>query len=222
MKQILVLVALTAVMLAGSTAQATPLTPGQKGAPSVINISGDKLVASGSHTENGKNDQNQTVFTATLTYAVYRTAAGTLDFVYQITNSAGSMDSLERLANSRFRNVTTDVGYSATDIAGGVFSNSGTVVPTQVTRSSGLGDIVGFNFDTAIAPGATTQILVIRTNARSFSTGSSSIINGGTANYGTFQPTPEPTSLVLLGSCLAGLGATAGWRRFRQRKPVVA
>ena len=61
---------------------------------------------------------------------------GGLTFVYQLSVSAGAVDSASQLSVSSFQFFQTDVTFNP---------SSGTVAPTLVSRSS-LGDVVRFSF----------------------------------------------------------------------------
>ncbi len=171
-----------------------------------------------------------------LTAAVVRNAGGTLDFYYQITNSPSSTEDLLRNVNSAFdlpsTDFTTEVFYRIDAIGSppGLFTaGSAGATPATADRSSNARR-VGFNF-AAIDPGETSRILVIRTDATTFTNGVSQVNEGlssidGTFDVvGTFQPAaaaiPEPASLVLLSSAFAAAGYMAR-HRARKRKPESA
>lgn len=154
----------------------------------------------------------------TLTSAVYRNPSGTLDFYYQVANSATSATAIARESNTNFAGWQTALGFRIDgSILGGSFVN-GTVAPTQgdVTLM-GPGNTVGFQFgppDTSkILPGMASTVFVISTNATSYMRGNAEIIDGGTQTVAAFQPVPEPATMALLG---AGLLALASFRRFRK------
>jgi hypothetical protein len=64
-------------------------------------------------------------------------------------------------------------------------------------------------------------VFIVQTNSSTFnSKGNISIAAGTSANVGGLSPTPEPTSFVLLGTCLAGLGGAGALRRWRKVTPV--
>lgn len=146
-------------------------------------------------------------FSGTLTSAVVQNGS-TLDFYYQVANSANSLTSLGRETNFNFSGFNTSV-FFRTDNAGGAGGFvAGTETPDTADRDNG--GVVGFNFTSGtptgggsgkIDPGETSSILVVRTNATLFAPGISSVINGGAASVTTFAPViPEPASLGLLGA----------------------
>lgn len=163
---------------------------------------------------------NQTITTATFT-ATYSEwvfedtgsggglCTGCLDFVFQVTNSAGSSDALERVSAGSFGAFLVDAGI---DTTGGV-GTTGTVSPGTVDRSA-TGSVVGFNFvspSTNIMPGQTSVLLEIETNATSYTTGNFSAQDDTAGSGSAYIPsaaTPEPMSMGLLGGGLALLGLT--------------
>jgi hypothetical protein len=223
------------LLLVPSSGQATILTPGAVVFPSVLSDpvaladveAADELVFS------------TPSFSGTLAAAVIRNAAGTLDFYYQIKNDATSADSLFGDTNSFFTGVApfaTDVLFR-TDNAGlpALFSAGDLGVRPLLVQRSVDGAEVGFSFSvlfglSAIDPGETSRIFVIRTDAVDFTSGFSTVLNGGGSSSSpllTFGPAdavaaiPEPASLLLVSSAF-GAASYVARHRARRRKPANA
>jgi hypothetical protein len=164
-------------------------------------------------------------FTATLNAAVYEDPSNTfcadcLDFVYQVINSGSSAVGIGRVTAFNFTGWSVDAGFapaaSTISGAGGTAFADGTDAPGLVDRNTP--DTIGFQFESsptaAIAPGDTSNLLVIETNSTIYGAGAAAAIDGGTADFAAFDPSPEPTSALLMGF---GMLALAGVRRFRRR-----
>jgi len=217
-----------AILALASPLAATTITAGQcagTGCPvalDVFSIANPGTFLSGvSSNVSGLNSLGQVLYTGTLRSAVFRNLTQTLDFYYQFTNDNNSPDSISRITMTNFAGFTTDIGYTNAnwDGRGNRFVNflgdPDQQVPLFGDRPSA--GTVGFSFgipDAAkINPGETSSTLVIRTNASSWTSGSTSVINGAVANVTTFAPTsavPEPGTYALFG---AGLFALAIIRR---------
>jgi hypothetical protein len=146
----------------------------------------------------------------TLTSAVYRNSSGTLDFYYQIADSAGSATDIARETDLSFAGLTTWTGYRV-DAVGPFIA--GTVAPVTADRNI-AGSVVGFSFDppdsAKVLAGKTSDILVISTDATNFTAGNASVIDGGTQTVASFEPTvatvvPEPATTMLIGVGLTAL-----------------
>jgi hypothetical protein len=109
---------------------------------------------------------------------------------------------------ANFDSFLTNVGYN---------TSVGTVAPTSVTRNS-AGDIA-FNFS-GVVTGQESNFLIIETNATNFTSGFFSLQDGTAGTGAAYQPTaatPEPSSLMLMGS---GLVSAAGM--FMRRRRAIA
>jgi hypothetical protein len=196
----------TCALSMASLASATVLTPGSSGAPDPFSNAGWTLLAT-----TGSQALSSGTFTANATSWVYSDSANTfcagcLDFVYMVARTGGN-DPIERITAGSF------AGYS---VDAGVVTSSPGFAPLTVDRSAN-GGVVGFNYQNAanLTGTESTQLLVIQTNATSFTAGLMSVQDQLSANGVGFQPsaaTPEPVSMSLLGGGLALIGL-GRWRR---------
>jgi hypothetical protein len=127
-----------------------------------------------------------------------------LDFVYSFLDNATSTALISRITATNFAGFNTDVGYFTTAAFPG-----GTIVPTTVDRNSA--STVGFNFN-SFGPGNESLVLVIKTNATVFGSGSVNIFDstGGSASVMAFAPVPEPGLVLPVSCCFLGLAVY--WR----------
>ena len=146
-------------------------------------------------------------YAGTTRAAVYReTSTGFLDFLFQFTNT-GPGESIGRITGTPFDGFSTDVFQSAGAI--GIFL-AGDVDAISVDRGNS-GDVVGFDFDLSnggkIAPGQTSYLLQVRTNATSYMSGFMGVIDGTAGFTPAFVPAvPEPSTYALMLGGLALLG----------------
>jgi hypothetical protein len=157
--------------------------------------------------------------------AVYDTGTG-LDFYYQFASSPASVNGVERFSGYNFKALGDSVVnvYQST-AAFGIFT-AGNVESDTADRTK-LG-VIGFNFivdeSAKLEPGQTSFVQVIRTNARTYTTGNFGLLDGIGDNATGFgaasmaapvAAVPEPETYALM---LAGLGMMATIARRRKSK----
>jgi hypothetical protein len=135
-------------------------------------------------------------FAGTLTSSVWLdSATGFMTFTYQLTNAAASPNAITRMTIDDFTGFTTDASFQTP--AGGLAPSSADRLLAHVVGFSFLGAPVGLG---ALAPGTTSAVLVVQTNAPAFVPRFASVIDGGQVpDVLSFGPAiPEPASLGLL------------------------
>ncbi len=182
-------------------ASATTIDDGAFATPSQFSPAGLTLLAT--NTPNVVTSSSAT-FTASYQMGVFSDShnvfcAGCLDFTYYVANDFGSPQGIiESISSSDFTGYKTSVGY---------ITNGG-MAPDLASKSID-GAVVKFYF-ADFMPGDTADYLVIQTDAQNYTAGNWSIQDGSTLAINGFQPTsvtPEPSSLILLGT---GLVSAAG------------
>jgi len=200
MKHVVLTLALSGVL---STANATVLTP------NVLTTSVDITPAffGGTLLDTAITSISNISYNGTARVAVYDSGSG-LDFYYQFSNAASSQNGLERFSAYDF----TSLGVTAIDVfqtatGFGIFTN-GTENSNYADRTTS--GVIGFNFvpdgTSKIAPGTTSFIQIIRTNATAYTSGNFGLLDGIADNAVGFAPTaavPEPEGYAMM---LAGLG----------------
>lgn len=217
-KRLLVVGVMLAVALIGRPASATILVPGGSVVPSSFSgVPGTLLASTGalSFTSTlGASD-----FSGTVTENVYAdSVTGFMDFVYQFHNNAGSGQPIAQMSDSLYNSFTTDVQVDTT--AGFGPFTAGGVAPASANRTVSGNNIAWLFGGTDLAPGATSAIEMIKTNASAFGAGNISFINTGTATLTTaFAPTGPTTTVPDSGSAFAllalALAALFGASRLR-------
>jgi hypothetical protein len=137
--------------------------------------------------------------------AVYDTGTG-LDFYYQFTNDASSVNGIERFTGYNF----SSLGNSIVSIfqTGAAFDMFTTGTESSDTADRTALGVIGINFvpngNSKIDPGKTSFTQIIRTNARAYTAGNFGLLDGiGDNAKGFATAVPEPESYAML---LAGLG----------------
>jgi hypothetical protein len=142
--------------------------------------------------------------------------ANCVDLFLQVENDPTSTVKLTRIELSGFTGFLTDVGFDGPSVTrGGECGPAdagycGSIVPNSVDRLTT--DVIGFTFSTngGIAPGGATPTLVIETNASGVHdpAGLSIMANDGSLVQGlggVLVPTPEPSTVSMVGAGLFGL-----------------
>ncbi len=159
------------------------------GTPLALNVVSTSAVS-------GTNSIGQS-FTATYTESIYQGTNG-LNFVFNVQNAPGSTDYIDNLSISNFGSFTTTE-----------YEETGTGADTVSTASNNLGGI-NIVFTNVLTAGQTLDTFVIETNAPNYQAGNITFQQGATAGGPAVvasNATPEPSSLLLLGTGLLG---TAG------------
>ncbi len=121
---------------------------------------------------------------------------GGLTFTFLVSNDLSSAHPLGRVTMNGYDGWLTDASWTAPTVG---------VTPALINRPTS--DFLGFTFIDGfgglITPGKSSALLVIQTDAPSFTEDLASVIDGFVATVPTFAPVPEPATLGLL--AIAGL-----------------
>ena len=211
------------LLAACGAASATPIAAGGSVAASPVSVTNAGIVAQYNNvafTSQAPAGQAST-FSGTYSEVVFKdsqntlcgTAGSCLTFAIQVNNSASSTDGIETVTSGPFSNLFTyNVGYVA--VAGAkapiVINDSSTGTFQFDFRNVGTGGNI-------ITPGLSSDVLIIQTSATNFAPGNLSFQDNQTATVAGYIPavavTPEPSSLVLLGTGLIGTATTMLRRR---------
>ncbi len=159
---------------------------------------------------------------------------GGLDFIYQVQNTSGSGSGVNLAGMDAFRYGTFNTDVIAANPGASSFANGSNSFgtpgptgnnPTNATRSnngSGVGNQVSFLFGSGASgtldPGSFSDLLIVRTDATTYTAGIVDFFDGGTSEHlAGYQPagptaTPEPSSVVLLSVCLAAFVVCGAWQ----------
>jgi hypothetical protein len=212
------LAAVFSVALAHATILPVTGSPPVAGSAFGTPVTGPFLADTGVQDFTGTNSLGEATIVGEYQATVYADpdngfCSGCLDFFVTVVSDSTSTDAIERITLASFSGFETNVGYST-----GPGSVPTGVAPSTVDRSSN-GGVIGFNFSEpdGVAPGGSTQVLEIETNAKTFMQGTLQIIDSSVASVPAFDPCPVPEassiSLTLLGGAMLGIGCIGRRRR---------
>lgn len=170
------------------------------------------IVASKASGITGLDNLNNVIFTGTVySYVVQYDGAGDLAFGFYLHNDITSRDPIERITVKSFAGFQTWVTNGDATFGPPLFPHSFFATRTADGSSLGFNWVVGAG-DGEILPGDEGRFVWIATNAKNYTDGQLSAIDGGVGNTDTYAPVPEPATMAVL-----GLGAISLIRRRRNR-----
>lgn len=148
--------------------------------------------------------------TGTVTSWVVRDPAnplGGLSFYYQVSESG--TEAISRVSTSNF-GIVPGSPVDVSTIAGSFDSSvTGGVLPTDASRSTLSGSVVGFNFINAeVLPGQSSAVMVVNTAYQGFQISAGSVIDSSSVNVAILGPVPEPSTYIAASLLLIPLGAS--------------
>lgn len=234
MKTLLSTIVLGLLITAG--ANATLLPPGAAAAPSLLSppLSNGTLLATVTSNFTGtaatcgtKTNPSRPCYTGTLISQVYQDPiTHFLDFYYQVLNTSSTatkQNALDRLTLADFTGYNTSVFYrldhfggfstpTATHIVSGKNFQPLPVTADRMDDGSGIGfdfTVFGTTQTNKIYPGNNSAVMLVRTNATQFISGTASVIDTAVVTVSDLAPAPAPeiASLMLFGTVLAVVAA---------------
>lgn len=141
-----------------------------------------------------------------------------LDFIYSFTNGAGSGMPIRTISLNGF-NPLGELGPTVaafnTDVS---YETGAAALPINVSRQANGFNLSFDGFRLGGAGLAATDVLIVRTNATSYTTAQDSVQGAGVATMSAFAPAvvPEPSTLVLASFAALAFGVL-GLRGLRNR-----
>jgi hypothetical protein len=211
-----------------TSAKAVPLTPGP--GPGSVVVPDVIAGAAGTLLDSLASGFDTGFVAGSVRSEVWQPVTGGLAFYYQIAVATSIVPGLGIFLTTEHPfadNVTTDVSYRTStgntnvppDMPGTGFATPPPAFIAPILASR-LNDVISWTFSPSVNAGQYSAILVVRTNATQYFTGNGTVSGAGAAAVDVFAPIPEPGSLLLLGSGLAGLAGLARLRRRGNRASV--
>jgi hypothetical protein len=235
MRKTLLVAAVSSLFLgAGTPVRADSLMPGGSVVPSSGSVTGTVLSDTGTMSYSllaGSKTKGTGTVREVVVSGDSNNPYGGLTFIYQV--SGVSTGDIGRITGDGYTLKKTDVivadagssSVTLTYLPGtSHFVSGGTAASTadRSTMPADAGDTVGFNFSSFLNPGNNSELLIIRTNATGYQPGDIALLDSGIASLTGFSPTPEPSTMALLGLQVIGLGAFLVYRRKRQARMAAA